>query len=110
MTTKIRLPIRASLDRRLITAFSTRHFAAALVAISLIAAAFLYLPSAGALAAEQRAQTFTLDNGMEVVIVPDHRAPVAVHMVWYRIAIGYNHLDTRAASCLTFLSPCPVSW
>ncbi|PJK28135.1 peptidase M16 [Minwuia thermotolerans] len=30
-------------------------------------------------------QTFTLDNGMEVVVVPDHRAPVVVHMVWYRV-------------------------
>ena len=29
-------------------------------------------------------ETFTLDNGMEVVVVPNHRAPVVVHMVWYR--------------------------
>ncbi|KUJ73652.1 zinc protease [Ruegeria marisrubri] len=28
--------------------------------------------------------TFTLDNGMEVVVVEDHRAPVVQHMVWYR--------------------------
>lgn len=28
---------------------------------------------------------FTLDNGMEVVVVEDHRAPVVMHMVWYRI-------------------------
>ncbi|QGX99788.1 insulinase family protein [Roseovarius faecimaris] len=28
--------------------------------------------------------TYTLDNGMEVVVVEDHRAPVVVHMVWYR--------------------------
>nr|WP_239520853.1 pitrilysin family protein [Pseudooceanicola aestuarii] len=27
---------------------------------------------------------FTLDNGMQVVVVEDHRAPVVVHMVWYR--------------------------
>ncbi len=43
-----------------------------------------------ALAQEARAavfnpQTFTLDNGMQVVVVPNHRAPVVVHMVWYRI-------------------------
>ena len=25
-----------------------------------------------------------LDNGLEVVIIPDHRSPVATHMVWYR--------------------------
>ena len=29
--------------------------------------------------------TFTLDNGMEVVVIEDHRAPAVVHMVWYRI-------------------------
>lgn len=29
--------------------------------------------------------TFKLDNGMEVVVIEDHRAPVVVHMVWYRI-------------------------
>jgi zinc protease len=28
--------------------------------------------------------TFRLDNGMEVVVIPDHRAPVVTHMVWYR--------------------------
>jgi zinc protease len=29
--------------------------------------------------------TFSLDNGMEVVILEDHRAPVVVHMVWYKV-------------------------
>ena len=28
---------------------------------------------------------FTLDNGMEVVVLEDHRAPVVVHMVWYKV-------------------------
>ena len=28
--------------------------------------------------------TTTLDNGLEVVVIEDHRAPVAVHMLWYR--------------------------
>ncbi|HEX9858552.1 MAG TPA: pitrilysin family protein, partial [Paracoccaceae bacterium] len=28
---------------------------------------------------------FTLANGMEVVVIEDHRAPVVVHMVWYRV-------------------------
>ncbi|WP_418902511.1 M16 family metallopeptidase [Terripilifer ovatus] len=27
---------------------------------------------------------FFLDNGLEVVVIPDHRAPVVTHMVWYR--------------------------
>lgn len=28
---------------------------------------------------------FTLSNGMQVVVVPDNRAPVVTHMVWYRV-------------------------
>ncbi|MFM9974127.1 MAG: M16 family metallopeptidase [Beijerinckiaceae bacterium] len=28
--------------------------------------------------------TFVLKNGMQVVVIPDHRAPVVTHMVWYR--------------------------
>jgi len=35
-------------------------------------------------AANDQVTTFTLDNGMEVVVVEDHRAPVVQHMVWYR--------------------------
>ena len=31
------------------------------------------------------AQSTFLDNGMQVVVIPDHRAPVATHMVWYRV-------------------------
>ena len=27
---------------------------------------------------------FTLANGLEVVVVPDHRAPVVTHMIWYK--------------------------
>ncbi|WP_416898109.1 MAG: M16 family metallopeptidase [Minwuia sp.] len=30
-------------------------------------------------------ESFTLDNGMQVVVIPDHRAPVVVHMVWYKV-------------------------
>src|SRR6188768_3742921 len=28
---------------------------------------------------------FTLANGLEVVVVPDRRAPVVTHMVWYKV-------------------------
>jgi zinc protease len=28
---------------------------------------------------------FTLNNGLEVVVVPDHRAPVVTHMIWYKV-------------------------
>ena len=29
--------------------------------------------------------TFTLDNGLEVVVVENHRAPVVAHWVWYKV-------------------------
>jgi zinc protease len=32
-----------------------------------------------------KAQSFTLPNGMMGVVIPDNRAPVVTHMVWYRI-------------------------
>lgn len=30
-------------------------------------------------------QTFTLENGMQVVVITNHRVPVVTHMVWYRV-------------------------
>ena len=32
-----------------------------------------------------RASEFKLDNGLQVVVIPDHRAPVVTHMIWYRV-------------------------
>lgn len=30
-------------------------------------------------------QNFTLENGMQVVVITNHRVPVVTHMVWYRV-------------------------
>jgi zinc protease len=30
-------------------------------------------------------QTFTLPNGLQVVVVPNHRVPIVTHMVWYKV-------------------------
>ncbi len=35
--------------------------------------------------AQDNVTTFTLDNGLDVVVVEDHRAPVVVHTLWYRV-------------------------
>lgn len=44
------------------------------------------LPLAAVLAAPTAAQErFVLDNGLEVVVIEDHRAPVVEHMIWYRV-------------------------
>ncbi|MCB1782454.1 MAG: insulinase family protein [Alphaproteobacteria bacterium] len=31
------------------------------------------------------AQSYMLDNGLQVVVVENHRAPVVTHMIWYRV-------------------------
>jgi len=44
--------------------------------------------AAPALAAEQagaKVADFTLANGLELVVIPDHRAPVITHMIWYKV-------------------------
>jgi zinc protease len=35
--------------------------------------------------ADEPVTTFTLDNGLKVVVIEDHRAPVVVQMIWYRV-------------------------
>jgi zinc protease len=35
--------------------------------------------------AQPRASEFMLSNGMQVVVIPDHRAPVVTHMIWYKV-------------------------
>jgi len=42
----------------------------------------LWLPFA---AVAGQVSTFRLDNGLEAVVIEDRRAPIAVHMVWYRV-------------------------
>lgn len=36
-------------------------------------------------AAAETVTNFQLANGLDVVVIEDHRAPVVVHMVWYRV-------------------------
>lgn len=44
------------------------------------------LPLLAALALPATAQErFVLDNGLEVVVIEDRRAPVVEHMIWYRV-------------------------
>jgi zinc protease len=37
------------------------------------------------LAAGPEVADFTLANGVELVVIPDHRAPVVTHMIWYKV-------------------------
>ncbi|MFA7457580.1 MAG: pitrilysin family protein, partial [Micavibrio sp.] len=52
---------------------------------SLLAALFLvFLYAVPVMAQTFGAERFTLENGMEVVVIPNHRAPVVTHMVWMK--------------------------
>ena len=48
------------------------------------------VPAAADAQAQRRAKEFELANGMQVVVVPDHRAPVVTHVVWYRVGGADN--------------------
>ncbi len=48
------------------------------------ATAFAFALAAPA-AAKDAVTSFTLDNGLQLVVIEDHRAPVVTQMVWYRI-------------------------
>jgi zinc protease len=50
----------------------------------LAAALAVFATSAPVLTQAEEVTTYQLDNGMDVVVIEDHRAPVVVHMLWYR--------------------------
>jgi zinc protease len=52
--------------------------------------------SASYAAIEDQVSEFMLDNGMQVVVIEDHRAPVVVHMVWYRAGAADENLVCQA--------------
>jgi zinc protease len=52
-------------------------------AIAALAAAVLAAPAHAGIGPQ--ITNFTLPNGLEVVVIPDHRAPVVTHMVWYKV-------------------------
>jgi len=37
------------------------------------------------------AQTFSLDNGLQVVVIENHRAPIVTQMVWYKVGSADEH-------------------
>ena len=57
-----------------------------ITALAVAGAATLLSPrGAEAESAGPPVSLFTLANGMDVLVIPDHRAPVITHMVWYRV-------------------------
>jgi len=51
----------------------------------LLLVAALMAATASAAFAGAEVSHFALANGLQVVVVPDHRAPVVTHMIWYRV-------------------------
>ena len=47
-------------------------------------------PASSQTAPQRRASEFSLANGMQVVVIPDRRAPVITHVVWYRVGGADN--------------------
>lgn len=52
-------------------------------------AAVLLLASQGSLA-ESRVHEAMLDNGLKVIVKEDHRAPIVVSQVWYKVGSSYE--------------------
>jgi|UPI00040A8967 zinc protease len=57
-------------------------FATAFVTLGLAPAS---IQPATAQTAPQRPTTFTLSNGLNVIVIPDRRTPVVTQMIWYKV-------------------------
>ncbi len=53
-----------------------------------LVSAFLLLP---ALVSAQSVSEYWLDNGLHLIVKQDHRAPVVVSQVWYKVGSSYEH-------------------
>ena len=66
---------------RLPSLLSPRRF----ISLAAVVALSLAIPVLSARAAVFNPETFTLANGLQVVVVENHRLPVVNHMVWYKV-------------------------
>jgi zinc protease len=62
-----------------------RRVSAYKLLITLVTLMFMDTLAALTANAAARVAEYKLANGMQVVVVPDNRAPVVTHMVWYRV-------------------------
>jgi zinc protease len=53
--------------------------------IGLFALCFCLLAQGCYASPDQPIETFTLSNGMQVVVIPNHRVPVVTHMIYYKV-------------------------
>ncbi len=64
---------------------SSHRFACLFVALALTLAFSGAGVRAQTTVTSERPATFTLGNGMQVVVIPDHRTPVVTQMIWYKV-------------------------
>jgi zinc protease len=59
--------------------------ASAFRALCIVAAALASTAASAAPKSGPDIAQYTLPNGLELVVIPDHRAPVVTHMIWYKV-------------------------
>src|SRR5262244_613188 len=70
---------------RTLVAFAARLHLRSMRLISAGAALVFTFQIGSAHAEGPEVANFTLANGLEVVVIPDHRTPVVTHMIWYKV-------------------------
>jgi len=62
--------------------------------IAFLAPTLLLLPPL----AQAQVHEFKLDNGLKIIIKEDHRAPVVVSQIWYKVGSSYEHTGITGVS------------
>ncbi|RLT90916.1 MULTISPECIES: M16 family metallopeptidase [unclassified Ketobacter] len=73
-----------------------RHICSTLILAG--ASLALATPVSAETSVADRTFTHTLDNGMKIIVREDHRAPVMVSQVWYRVGSSYEHAGVTGVS------------
>ncbi len=63
----------------------SRRYLAALLPVVLSSLALIASPMAAAGKTSDAVHETTLDNGLKVLVLPDDRAPVVTHQIWYKV-------------------------
>jgi zinc protease len=74
-----------ALEKSMTVPNTRRHGVRELAALTALVAAAALCSAGPASAQGPEVSHYTLANGLEVVVIPDHRTPVVTHMVWYKV-------------------------